>query len=163
MSKDEAQIQAFSAACWFIRAARIAILEHLNDRSMIGLPNDSATVGSRKKKPADNFCIALHAAAEAEKAILGNEDKNIGDSQDQNNATDCLKMIGVRGAQFVDNDAWERYELNLRRRAKLLGCAASQQDRAASSTLMERKTLSAAEVDALLGVHPSVASRETTY
>jgi hypothetical protein len=103
-----------------------------------------------KRALADAFCVALFAGAEAERVILGNND--VGDSTDCDRATACLKEIGVRNASYVGDEAWERYEAKLRRNARQLVIRHRGLIEQVAGVLSARQTLSAAEIDAVLGI-----------
>jgi ATP-dependent Zn protease len=104
--------------------------------------------GSRKQL-ADDFCISLYAGAEAEKLILGGED--VGDGVDNERATHCLCALGIPGAAFVGDDAWERYEDRLHQKAATLVRAHRSKIEIVAGALLQRGTLSSEEIDALVG------------
>jgi hypothetical protein len=105
--------------------------------------------GSRKKL-ANAFCISLYAGAEAEKLILGSQD--IGDGVDCDRATACLKIIGVQGCAFVQDDVWDRYEARLRQKAARLVQQHCQQIETLAQMLHGCGTLQAEQIDDLLSV-----------
>ena len=102
------------------------------------------------KQLADAFCIALYAAVEAERAILGVADPD-GDDEDQHRATRALCDVGgVRGASYVGDEVWERHEAKLRRKAASLVTQHRASIERVARVLIDRGRLEAAEIDALL-------------
>lgn len=102
-----------------------------------------------KSKAAKSFAVALFAGAEAERLILQSQD--VGDGIDRERATACLAWAGaVRGASFVGDDVFERHEERLRGRAAQLVQQHRLKIERVADALIERQTLSGAEVDALL-------------
>ena len=73
-----------------------------------------------------------------------------GDGEDQARAAAALKDVGVRGASYVGDDVWERYEANLRRKARTLVSQHRASIERVASALLERGTLQADEIDALV-------------
>jgi hypothetical protein len=102
-----------------------------------------------KTKAANNFAIALFAGAEAERCIaLSNE---MGDGPDCERATACLAWSGaVRGALFVGDDAFDRHEARLRKKAADLVRLHRSTIEAVATMLLQKETLSGDEVDAML-------------
>ena len=99
-------------------------------------------------------CISLYSGAEAERVILGVAGDAAGDGPDCSKATSLIMIIGVRGASYVGDDVWERYEARLRRRSNEL--VRLHQDRIVrvAKALEERGTLEGDEVDAIMSDQP---------
>jgi hypothetical protein len=72
--------------------------------------------GEGPRRPlAEAFCISLYAGAEAERLIVGSNP--VGDGTDCERGTAAMNAVGVRGASYVADDAYDRYEARLRGRA----------------------------------------------
>src|SRR6478672_11015359 len=56
----------------------------------------------------EKSCVCLYAGREAERIIAGSAE--VGDGPDCRKATSLISIIGVRGAAFVSDDVWDRYE-----------------------------------------------------
>lgn len=105
--------------------------------------------GNRPRRPLiEAHCISLYAGAEAERLFLGSKDA--GDGPDCEKARNCICSVGVRGAQFVGDDIWERYEDRLRSRTRtLIQLHRSKIERVANA-LIQQGHLSDEEVQAVL-------------
>jgi hypothetical protein len=90
--------------------------------------------------------------AEAEKVFFGNDERVVGDCTDQERATNCLKKVGVPGAQYVQDDAWDRYEDRLRKRAAVLVRHNRHTIERVALALPDREELTAEEIDTLIGI-----------
>jgi ATP-dependent Zn protease len=102
-----------------------------------------------KIKAANNFASAAYAGVAAEREILNSGVTS--DSDDHRKAQDCLAWAGaVKGASFVGDDRFDRHEANLRKKAAALVHQHRSAIERLASALLERETLSGAEVDALL-------------
>jgi ATP-dependent Zn protease len=93
-------------------------------------------------------CVAIYAGAEAERVILNCEPS--GDQGDCSTATSLISIMGVRGASFVGDDVWDRYEGRLRERAtKLVRLHQATIERVASD-LMKHESLTDEEIRKLI-------------
>lgn len=107
-----------------------------------------------KGAAATKFVIALYAGAEAEQLICNSQ--YIGDSVDKERATACLAWAGVvRGAVFVGDDRFDRYEAKLRIKSASLVAKHRNDIECLAAALLEREKLSGQEVDALLAASPA--------
>jgi hypothetical protein len=80
---------------------------------------------------------------------LGHESD--GDGVDQSRATQALcDARGVRGASYVGDDVWEKYEAKLRRKAGALVQQHRLDIERVAQALIERGTLTNEEIDQLL-------------
>ena len=87
--------------------------------AVVGDPIRTWERGDGPRRPlVEASCISLYAGVEAERVILGQQDS--GDDFDSDKATSLIKIIGVRGASYVGDDVWDRYEARLRRRSNEL-------------------------------------------
>jgi hypothetical protein len=123
---------------------------HSLGHSVFDDPRFRWTRGDGKKSAAaNNFAIALFAAAEAERLILNAQET--GDSVDCERATACLAWAGaVRNAMFVGDENFDRHEANLRRKAAALVRQYRPQIEQVAEALDQRGTLSGSEIDAVV-------------
>ncbi len=119
--------------------------------AVVGDPIRTWERGDGPRRPlVEASCISLYAGAEAERVILGQ--RGDGDGFDSDKATSLIKIIGVRGASYVGDDVWERYEARLRRRSNELVHLHQHRIERVAKALQERGTLEAEEVDAMLAI-----------
>ena len=119
--------------------------------AVVGDPIRTWERGDGPRRPlVEASCISLYAGVEAERVILGQQDS--GDDFDSDKATSLIKIIGVRGASYVGDDVWDRYEARLRRRSNELVRIHQRQIERVAKALQERGTLESEEVDAMLAV-----------
>jgi hypothetical protein len=97
---------------------------------------------------ADAFCIPLYTGHKVELLIVGISEAD--ESVHRERATACLGWSGVRGAQFVGDDVWQRHETRLRKKATELVSVYRAALQRVANALMARKTLSGEEVTALM-------------
>lgn len=122
--------------------------DHLG-HSVMDDPRFSWERGDGAKRPiADAFCIALYAGAEAERIILGTAD--VGEGVDCERATACMAWAGVRGASFVDDEAFDRNEARLRQRARQEIMRRRATIERVAAALVERRRLTNDQVTALI-------------
>jgi hypothetical protein len=93
-------------------------------------------------------CACLYAGAEAERVILGLE--ATGDESDRDRATSLIRIVGVRGASGVQDDAWHRYEAKLRGRAAAFVAKHRATIERVAASLLARGSLSGREVNAIM-------------
>lgn len=93
-------------------------------------------------------CVGLYAGAEAERIIVGNT--VAGDGPDCSKATSLISIVGVRGAVFVGDDVWERYEARLRSRSVALVKKHRWQIERVAHALTEQGTLTDEQVNELI-------------
>ena len=102
-----------------------------------------------KSKAANLFALHLYAGAEAERLICRTADA--GDGVDRERATACLAWAGaVRGATFVGDDMFDRYEARLRKKAADLVRQHRYTIERVAAALLEKKTLTNGEVEMLI-------------
>ena len=105
-----------------------------------------------RRKLAEAFCVTLYAGAEAEGVFAPIE--YAGDAQDRERATETLKLVGVRGAQWVGDGAWERREELLRRKANMLVGQYFYEIQRVAGAVLEAGCLEGGEVDAIIRSEP---------
>lgn len=95
-------------------------------------------------------CISLYAGAEAERVLLGNAGDHVDDGPDFGKARSLIMILGVRGAHYVGDEVWERYEARLRRQSNLLVLLHRYKIERVARALLERGTLQGDDVDAII-------------
>ena len=103
-----------------------------------------------RRQMVEASCMSLYAGAEAERVILGKQGDDVGDGPDCSKAASLIELIGVRGASFVGDEVWERYEARLRARSNQLVRLHRAKIERVGAALMERGELSANEIDELI-------------
>jgi hypothetical protein len=103
-----------------------------------------------KRQLADAYCMALYAGAEAEKAFFGHDEPIIGDGPDQDRATGCLKLVGVPGASYVQDDVWDRYEARLRQKSRIHVMRYRHVIERVAQALLQREELTAEDIAAIV-------------
>ena len=125
--------------------------EHELGHAIVADPIRTWERGDGPRKPlVEASCISLYAGAEAERVILGEVGDPVGDGYDNEKATSLIMIIGVRGARYVGDDVWERYEARLRRRSNELVRLHQYRIERVATALEERGTLEGDEVDAIM-------------
>ncbi len=131
-------------------ATIIAAEEHELGHAVIDDPIRTWGRGDGPRRPLiEASCVCLYAGAEAERALLNVIDE-FHDGPDCSKATSLISIIGVRGARFVGDEVWERYEAKLRRRAnQMVRSHASTVERLAE-LLLKIEAVSGSQIDALM-------------
>ncbi len=96
----------------------------------------------------ERHVMSLFAGGEAE--ILIANTNVTGDGPDCTKATNCIAAVGVRGAEYVMDDVWERYERKLRLKSMELVRRHRRKIEFVAQALRANRTLSGADVDAIL-------------
>lgn len=105
--------------------------------------------GDGRRRPLiEAHCVSLYAGAEAERLFLG--DTAGGEWRDNETVRDRLSYVSVRGAAFVGDDVWQRYENRLKGRAANLVRKYQEDIKRVASELMKRGTLEYEEINAIL-------------
>ena len=117
--------------------------------AVVGDPIRDWCRGDGPRRPlVEASCVSLYAGAEAERIIVGSAD--VGDGPDCSKATSLISIIGLRGAAFVGDDVWERYEARLRRKAATLVTKHTEQIERVARALMEHGKLTDEQVNELI-------------
>jgi cell division protease FtsH len=105
--------------------------------------------GDGSRRPLiEKSCVCLYAGAEAERIVNGTA--YVGDGPDCSKATSLISIIGVRGAAFVNDDVWDRYEAKLRSRSGILVAKHGTQIERIAEALMKQGALTSQQIDALM-------------
>jgi ATP-dependent Zn protease len=118
--------------------------------AVVGDPVRDWQRGEGPRRPLmEDHVVTLYAGGEAEREILASA--VVGDGPDFNKARSCICQFGVRGATFVGDEVWEKYEERLRKRAALLVQRHRKKIERVAQALVERGILTFDEVNALMG------------
>jgi ATP-dependent Zn protease len=114
--------------------------------AIVGDPISQWERGDGPRRPlVEDHCVSLYSGWAAEKVLLGST--TVGSSADFEKARSCITNIGVRGASFVGDDIWERYENKLQLRAIQLVKMHRTKIEKVAERLMDQVSLTADEVE----------------
>jgi ATP-dependent Zn protease len=117
--------------------------------AVVGDPGRVWQRGDGPRRPLiEKSCVCLYAGREAERIIAGSAE--VGDGPDCTKATSLICIIGVRGATFVSDDVWDRYEARLRARSRALVSKHRAQIERVAHALTARGKLTSEQVDELI-------------